>query len=70
VEVPELVEDLTRQYGRSKATQSTEQEVEIDFVGSQLTFNGKTYPFGAVGKAAQELILAGGLEQWIKARVA
>jgi len=68
VEVPDLVRDLTGQLGRDKLTVNTDLEMEIDFVSSQLTFNGKTYRFGAVGKAAQELIMEGGLESWIAAR--
>jgi len=31
--------------------------------------NGKTYSIPTVGTAAQEIIIAGGLENWVKSRI-
>jgi hypothetical protein len=33
------------------------------------TFDGKSYTFDPVGKPAQELIVVGGLENWVKANL-
>jgi len=40
--------------------------VKIDFENSVLTFDNKTYSIDPVGEAAQELIVTGGLEDWVK----
>jgi len=45
------------------------KEISLDFSLSKAVFNGKTYPFSAIGKPAQELIVAGGLENWVKANL-
>ena len=39
---------------------------KIDFKKSKIETNNKTYSIAPVGKAAQELILTAGLENWIK----
>ena len=36
---------------------------------SYVIINEKTYPISPIGKAAQELIIAGGLESWVKERI-
>ncbi len=38
-------------------------EVIVDFARSKATWRGETYPVSPLGPAAQELVLAGGLEQ-------
>ena len=69
IEIPGLVDDLKSRYGKEKLTVNTEQEIAIDFTGSEALFDGKTYIFDPVGKPAQELILAGGLENWVKKNI-
>lgn len=69
IECPELVKDLTAQFGTDKLTVATKIEVHVSFEKSQITVGDKTYEIGAVGEAAQELIVAGGLEPWVKTRL-
>ncbi len=69
IEAPELVRDLKAQFGTSALTARTGISARIDFVGSTIAANGKTYAIGAVGVAAQELIVEDGLENWVKKRL-
>ncbi len=66
VELPELSDDLKKKYGEEKLTVKTGSKAEIDFVKSTLKFDGKEYSFSPVGTAAQELVVVGGLENWVK----
>ncbi len=66
VELPELSDDLKKKYGEEKLTVKTGIKAEIDFVKSTLKFDGKEYSFSPVGTAAQELVVVGGLENWVK----
>ncbi len=45
----------------------TNLDVSLDFENSVLSIvsTRKNYPIGPVGKTAQELILTGGLENWV-----
>jgi homoaconitate hydratase len=43
--------------------------VDIDFRSSSATWNGRSYRLSPLGPAAQELILAGGLENLTRARI-
>jgi hypothetical protein len=47
-------------------TVKTEMNAVIDFANSEIKVNKKNYSFDPVGKAAQELIVVGGLENWVK----
>ena len=66
IECPELVNDLKTKFGKEKLTVKTEITAKIDFLNSVLTANNKTYSIDHVGEAAQELIVTGGLEEWVK----
>ncbi|MCB0745481.1 MAG: homoaconitase, partial [Ignavibacteriae bacterium] len=66
IEIPELVDDLKSKYGKEKLTVAIDSKAHLDYVSSQLLFDGKEYSFAPVGAAAQELVIAGGLESWIK----
>jgi homoaconitate hydratase len=66
LEIPDLVDDLKARFGTDKLTVRTALKANIDFKRSVLQVNGKTYAMGAVGAAAQELIVTGGLENWVK----
>lgn len=66
IEAPELVEDLKARFGVSALTVKTSIEATIDFAHATLNADGKAYPISPVGAAAQELILTGGLENWVK----
>lgn len=69
LEAPELLADLKDRFGSDQLTVRTDLEIEIDFQSAQLTCDGKTHSIGAVGEAAQELILTEGLENWVKAKI-
>ncbi|MGE5681063.1 MAG: homoaconitase [Bacillota bacterium] len=66
IESPELIRDLKEKFSSSKLTVKTGITAKLDFRHSVLTIEGKTYRFGPVGAAAQELIVTGGLEEWVK----
>jgi len=66
IECGELVNDLKSNYGKEKLTVQTNEKVKIDFKDSSITFDGKEYSIDPVGEAAQDLIIVGGLEEWVK----
>ncbi len=66
IECYDLVNDLKEKYAIEKLTVQTNKKVKIDFENSSITFDGKEYSIDPVGEAAQELIIAGGLEEWVK----
>ena len=66
IECPELINDLKKQFGTEKLTVQTNKKIKIDFQNSTITFDNKEYPIDPVGEAAQEIIIAGGLEKWVK----
>ncbi len=69
IECPELIIELKRKFGNDKLTVKTGMTANIDFSNSILMVSNKTYTFDPVGKAAQELIVAGGLEEWVKRNI-
>ena len=66
---PDLVNDLKGKFGADKLTVRTGIKAHIDFVNSILEADGKEYGISPVGAAAQELILTGGLESWVKEKI-
>ena len=54
---------LKARFGTAKPTVRTGIRARIDFRQSTLEAEGSTYPLPPVGAAAQELVLAGGLEE-------
>ena len=69
IEQAELVKDLKEKFGTENLTVKTGLNAKIDFKNSQITVGDKTYAFNPVGKAAQELIVLGGLENWVKSKL-
>ncbi len=69
VDIPKLSNDLKDKFGSDKLTVRTGIKAEIDFEKSVLKADGKEYKFSPAGVAAQELIIAGGLENWVKERL-
>ncbi|GAB4168526.1 MAG: hypothetical protein Kow00108_01630 [Calditrichia bacterium] len=69
IELPELVRDLKKELGTEKLTNKPGIKARIDFKNSTLTIHDKKYSFAPVGKAAQELVLVGGLENWVKQKI-
>ena len=41
----------------------------VNFLKSVIIINENKYPIWPIGKAAQELIIIGGLENWVKERI-
>jgi homoaconitate hydratase len=66
IEVPQFVTDLKNQLGTNKLSVRNGIMAKIDFKKSVLTSDEKTYSISPVGTAAQELIVVGGLENWVK----
>ncbi len=66
IEIPKFVDDLKTKYGTGKLTVATNVKANIDFENSILTFENKKYNFSPVGTAAQELVVLGGLENWVR----
>ena len=66
IECPELVNDLKLKFGNEKLSVKTEIIAKIDFQNSLLVTEEKSYSIDPVGEAAQELIVTGGLEEWVK----
>ena len=66
IECADLVNDLKEKYGKEKLTVQTNKKVKIDFENSSITFDRKEYSIDPVGEAAQELIVSGGLEEWVR----
>jgi homoaconitate hydratase len=69
IEAPELICDLKKAYGNEKLTVRTGINAKIDFVKSLLIANNKKYQISPLGIAAQELIVAGGLENWVRKEI-
>ncbi len=66
LEIPRLIDTLQSQYGKEKLTIDTGDEITLRFADSTAVYRDVSYSFDPVGKPAQELILAGGLEKWVK----
>ncbi len=66
IECRKLVNELKTKFGRDNLTVKTGLTAEIDFSKSKIKVEDKTYPIDPVGVAAQELIVFGGLEEWVK----
>lgn len=66
IECSEFINDLKWKFGNERLTVQTNKKVKVDFKNSSITFNEKEYSIDPVGEAAQELIVVGGLEEWVK----
>ncbi len=66
IDCPELTADLKEEFGTDKLTVQSNKKVKINFENSLITYNDKNYSIDPVGEAAQELIIVGGLENWVK----
>jgi len=69
IEAPKLVQDLKKEHGTQKLTVREGDKLSVNFKKSFVQFKDKTYQIGPVGAAAQELVLVGGLENWVKKQV-
>ena len=69
IEAPQLVRDLKEKFGTDKLSVKTGLVAKIDFAKATLGVDGKEYALSPVGVAAQELVVDGGLEAWVKKRL-
>eukprot|EP00667_Euglena_gracilis_P019928 EG_transcript_21446 len=70
IECEELVEYLKKsRSGSLPLTLHTKVPVTVDFSACTVTFEGQTFPISPLGTTAQELVLAGGLEGWIRSKL-
>ncbi len=69
LESPEIVDDLKSYFGDDKLTIKTGAKAVIDFKKSLIFADDRSFPFSPVGAAAQELVVVGGLESWVKGRL-
>lgn len=69
IECSDLVDDFKEKYDKQKLTVKTGITAKIDFTSSSMIVDNKAYSFDPVGAAAQELIVAGGLEEWVKKNI-
>jgi homoaconitate hydratase len=68
IECPELVEHLSKAVPGDGPTR-VGPDIEIDFEGSVVHCDGREFPFPALGKVPQELIIAGGAENLVRGRL-
>lgn len=66
IDSPLFVQWLNKRFPSEALTLDTGLIAELDFHESMIWTEGLEFPFGCIGEAAQELIVSGGLEQWIK----
>ena len=66
LECPELISHLQEKHGTNFLTKVLDDKIEVFMSKSQLNYQGITYNLDTLGPVAQELILAGGLENWVK----
>lgn len=69
IDAPELTDDLKAKFGTQKLTVKTGIIAELDFKASKLRTEDKEYALSPIGAAAQELVIAGGLENWVKEKI-
>jgi homoaconitate hydratase len=70
IECPGLVEELRARFPERVPTRRTGLAVEVDFARSEARVEDRAWPIAPLGPAAQELVLAGGLEARVRAALA
>ena len=68
-ECPELVEHLRAKYRDTKELTIVGPDIEIDYQKSTLACDGKSFGFSPLSTSAQELVVAGGAENLVRARL-
>jgi homoaconitate hydratase len=69
LEVPELVNDFKNNFTDGKLTIETGIKARIDFKKSKIITTDSEYSISPVGTAAQELVVVGGIENWVKKQI-
>tara|TARA_B100000315_G_scaffold188911_1_gene178683 strand:- start:11622 stop:13607 length:1986 start_codon:yes stop_codon:yes gene_type:complete len=66
---PELTKKLKNIFGEGNLSLRTEIKATVDFELSKIITEEKKYGFPPLGTTAQELIVCGGLENWVKSKI-
>lgn len=66
IEVPQLAADMKKRFGSSDATLRTGLKAVVDFENCVVKVADKSYSIASLGSIVQELIVDGGLENWVK----
>lgn len=69
LESPDLINYLFAAYPQKFLTRNLETDVRISMSGATIAMSGKVFNFNVPGPVAQELILCGGLENWVKEKI-
>ncbi len=69
IEVPELVRRLRAQLGAAAKTIIPGDDVQIDFTSGVITWRGEQFTFPALGSVPQSLVIAGGVENLVAAKL-
>ena len=69
IDAPDLVRDLKTIFGATKLTVKTAITAKVDFRHSKIEADGRMYSMDPIGAAAQELVVTGGLENWVKGKL-
>ncbi len=68
-ECPALVDYLREKYTGDKKPTVVGPAIEIDYQGSKITCDGQTFSFDPLPTVAQDLVVAGGAENVVKAKL-
>ena len=69
IEAPELLDDMKNKYGSDKLSIKTGLIAKVNFKNAKIIIGNKQYSISPIGKAAQELVLTEGLENWVKTTI-
>ena len=69
IEAPDLVDDMKNKFGDNKLSIKAGLSAIINFKNASIKIENKIYSISPIGKAAQELILTEGLENWVKTNI-
>jgi len=74
IECPEVVrfigQELSDSVGSGNLTVIPGDELDVDFAASTIAYRGKQYRFPPLGSVPQSLVVAGGIENLVKAKLA
>ena len=69
IEAPDFIRDLKKRFGTGKLSLRTGITATVDFRKCLIEVESREYHISPVGTAAQELIVVGGLEKWVKNQI-
>ena len=71
IESPRLVESLSEQLVSSPKDRTLipGYEVQVDFASGTIVWRGEQFPFAPLGRVAQSLVIAGGVENLVKQKI-